>query len=191
MIDLIVPTVEGREESLERCLASFPDTNPIIVRNVPTCGIGWTEGIKRSSADYLILCADDIENTMGSYDACVETVDAGYLPAPIIHGPTGNLESAGGDMAAASNLLTDIQADWTPVDFTPMPFVSREQIKKIRMIPSHMQCDLWVSRRGRQLGYETVLRHDYTLNHHHLEVGRKRHTDADDSRIFQEAMNAV
>ena len=45
MIDLIVPTIEGREESLERCLASFPDLNHIVVKGQPTCGLGWIEGM--------------------------------------------------------------------------------------------------------------------------------------------------
>jgi hypothetical protein len=192
MIDLIVPTVEGREDFLDRCIASFPDANPIVIRGETACGAAWIKGISRSGADYMILCADDIEAHPDlDLNACVEAVDDGYLPAPIVHRPDGSIESAGGDMNAPGCLLTDVQPDWTPVDFTPMPFVSREQIRKVRMIDSHMMCDVWASHRGRQLGYETVLRHPYKLIHHHLEVGRRHGTDPADRLIYQEAMSRV
>lgn len=187
-IDIIVPTVQGREESLERCLASFPALNHIVIKGKPTCGEAWIEGIRRSSADYLLLCADDIEaQDDGWIEPCVEAVDDGYLPAPIVYRPDGSVESAGGDMNAPACLIADIQPDWTPVDFTPMPFWSREQARKIRMIPSHYMTDVWVSHRGRQLGYETVLRHGYRLVHHHEMVGRIQPNHGDD-RIYREAM---
>jgi hypothetical protein len=189
-IDVIVPTIEGREASLERCLASFPDLNHIVVRDKASCGEAWIEGIKQSSADYMLLCADDIEAQDDCWiEPCVEAVDDGYLPAPVVYRPNGTVESAGGDMNSPACLITEIQADWTPVDFTPMPFWSREQARKIRMIPSHMMCDVWASHRGRQLGYETVLRHDFRLVHHHEMIGRKSYTDADDQRIYDEAMS--
>ena len=193
MVDVIVPTIEGREESLERCLASFPDLNHIVVKGKPSCGAAWIEGIERSKADYLLLCADDIQCDYHPWqkqlwiEACVETVDQGKLPAPIVFRPNHSLESAGGDMNASGCLLTEIQPDWTPVDFTPMPFVSREQIEQIGMIEAHYMTDVWVSHRGRQLGYETVLRHPFRLIHHHEMVGRIDST-AGDQAIYEEAM---
>jgi len=190
-IDLIVPTVEGREDSLARCLTSFPDVNHIVVKGFPTCGEAWIEGIKRSSADYMLLCADDIEAHPDlDLTVCVEAVEDGYLPAPIVYRPNGSIESAGGDMGAPGCLLTDVQPDWTPVGFTPMPFWSREQARKIRMIPAHYMTDVWASHRGRHLGYETVLRHDYRLIHHHEMVGRRFDTGGD-HQIYDEAMRAA
>jgi hypothetical protein len=188
-IDIIVPTVTGRESSLERCLESFPGFNHIVVKDLPTCGAAWVEGIKRSSADHMLLCADDIEAHPDlDLAVCVEAVEDGYLPAPIVYRPNGSIESAGGDMGAPGCLLTDVQPDWTPVDFTPMPFWSREQARKIRMIPAHYMTDVWASHRGRQLGYETVLRHDYRLIHHHEMVGRRFDTGGD-HQIYDEAMS--
>lgn len=188
-IDVIVPTVPGREESLDRCVSSFPDCRVIVVRDQPSCGAAWIEGIKRSSGDYLMLSADDIEARSSNWiEPCIETVDAGYLPAPVVDRPNGSLESAGGDLNASGCLINEIQADWTPVDFTPMPFLSREQVKKIKMIPSHMMCDVWVSYRGRQLGIETVLRTNYSLVHHHEEIGRLHGTDPADREIFDRAL---
>lgn len=187
-IDVIVPTVEGREESLERCLASFPGLNHIVIRDEPTCGRAWIRGIKQSSADYLLLTCDDIEAVNDRWiEPCVEAVDDGYLPAPVIYRPDGSLESAGGDMNAQACLINHIQADWTPVDFTPMPFWSREQARKIRMLPNHYMTDVWVSHRGRQLGYETVLRHGYQLRHHHEMPGR-RNVTREDHEIYGQAM---
>lgn len=188
MIDLVVPTVTGREESLDRCLASFPDTNPVVIKDQPTCGLAWIEGIRRSSGDYLILCCDDIEATDPAYDVCVDTVDAGFLPCPVISRPDGALESAGGDMAAPGCLIPHIQADWTPVDFVPLPFVGRDQIRQIRMIEAHYMTDVWVSHRGRQLGFETVLRTDWQLTHHHEMTGRKE-PSPDDHAIFNQQMS--
>lgn len=187
-IDLIVPTVPGREESLARCLASFPDTNHIVVRGQPTCGLAWQEGIKRSTAEYLMLCCDDIEADGDTWrEACLETVDKGMLPAPVIRRPAGGLESAGGDMGAPGCLLTEIQPDWAPVDFTPLPFVSRRQIQRIGMVAGHYMTDVYLSHKGRQLGYETVLRTDFGLIHHHEMAGRKYPT-ADDRFLYSEGL---
>lgn len=188
MIDVIIPTITGREDSLARCVDSFPGLNHIIVKDEPTCGSAWIAGLKRSSAEYILLTADDIEaQDDGWIEPCVEAVDDGYLPAPIVYRPNGSLESAGGDMNVGACLLDTIQPDWTPVDFTPMPFVSREQIRKIRMLPIHYLSDVWLSYKGRLIGYETVLRHDYKLNHHHEMPGRI-FTDAGDRPIFDAAM---
>jgi GT2 family glycosyltransferase len=189
-VDLIVPTVAGREESLERCLASFPGFNPIVLRGFQTCGNAWQNGLRRSDADYLLLCADDIQCVAedGWVQACVEMIDQGKIPAPIVYRPSGAIESAGGDMNASGCLIDTIQPDQTPVDFTVMPFVSREQIERIGMIPSHMMCDVWVSHRGRQLGYETYLCHAYELKHYREMTGRKPGTDPLDRQIFDHEM---
>jgi hypothetical protein len=65
VIDLVVPTIPGREESLERCISSFElrtdDLTAIVVKNSPTCGEGWMQGLESSSAPYVLLVADDIE----------------------------------------------------------------------------------------------------------------------------------
>lgn len=190
MVDLIVPTVSGREESLERCLASFPGFNPIVLRGFQTCGNAWQNGIRRSDADYVLLCADDIQCIAkdGWLERCIELIDQGKIPAPIVYRPSGAIESAGGDMNASGCLLDTVQPDGTAVDFTVMPFVSRNQIEEIGMIPSHMMCDVWVSHRGRQLGYETVLCHDYELKHYREMTGRKSGTDPLDRQIFDHEM---
>ncbi len=179
MIDLIIPTIKGREDSLERCLASYKANtakgtlNVIIIHNEPTVGHAWTKGIELSTAPYIALGGDDLE-VMGPTWAgvCCETVDDGLLPCPVVWRPDGNLESCGGDMNAPSCLISEMQPDRTLTDFTVLPFMSREQADAIKMIPIHYGSDVWVSHRGRQLGYETVVRHGYELRHHQSQVGR-------------------
>ena len=63
-----------------------------------------------------------------------------------------------------------------------------QQIERIGMIPSHMMCDVWVSHRGRQLGYETYLCHAYELKHYREMTGRKPGTDPLDRQIFHHEM---
>lgn len=188
-IDVIVPTVPGREESLERCLRSFPDLNHIVVSGYPACGQAWQAGLGVSDAPYVLLSADDIEAMDSDWiEPCIEAVDEDLLPAPMVFRPDGSIESAGGDMGASGNLLTDVRPNREAVGFTPMPFVSRAQIEAIGMIPTHMMCDVWVSHRGRQLGYETVLLHDYRLIHHHEMTGRKDSTGPSDQAVFEHEM---
>lgn len=179
MVDLIVPTIKGREDSLSRCLASYKANtaegilNVIIVHDEPTVGHAWEKGMGLSTAPYVALGGDDLEVTSSTWaGVCCETVDEGLLPCPVIWRPDGNLESCGGDMNSPACLITEMQADRTPTNFTVLPFMSREQADAIGMIPIHYGSDTWVSLRGRQLGYETVVRHGYELRHHQSQVGR-------------------
>ena len=57
-------------------------------------------------------------------------------------------------------------------------------------------CDVWVSYRGRQLGYDTVLRHGYDLVHHQEQVGRgagmsQNERDAIDTAVMRERLETV
>ena len=197
MVDLIVPTIRGREASLERCLSSFErltdeDLTTIVVRDSKTCGEGWLEGLESSNAPYVALVADDIECASENWaEVCIETVEEGQLPCPRVYQPDGGIESQGGDMNAYGHILSRHTKDGTEVDFTTVPFCSREQIEKIGMIPVQYACDTWISYRGRQLGYETVLRHGYDLIHHQEAVGRGAGMDQNErDRIDNETMRA-
>lgn len=192
-IDVIVPTVTGREESLERCLASYErhteDFTFIVVRDEDTCGIAWRKGMELSTAPYVHLTCDDLElREDGWADACRETADEGYLPCPIVYRPNGELESCGGDMGRAHNLITEVQPDKTPCDFTVVPFMSREQADAIGMIDAHYKSDVYVSHRGRQLGYETVVRIPYAFTHYSESVKRRSFTP-DDDHLYNRGMS--
>lgn len=194
MIDLIVPTIRGREETLQRCLDSYREhTDPdllhvIVVSDEPTCGAAWIKGMALSTAPYIALTCDDLEITSPTWaGACCERVDEGLLPCPIVCRPDGSIESCGGDMNSMHCLIDHLQPDGTHVDFTPVPFYSREQAEAIGMIPAHYLSDVYASHRGRQLGYETVVTHGYEFTHHHEMHGR-RGTDPEDNRLYDEAM---
>ena len=51
----------------------------------------------------------------------------------------------------------------------------------------HYITDTYASHKGRQFGYETVVRYGYELVHHRSDVGR-REPDAEDQRLYSEAM---
>lgn len=200
VIDLIVPTVNGREASLERCIESFKrlttdhDLNPIVVPDSKTCGWGWKQGIVASRAPYVALVADDLELISDDWaDICISTVDQGLLPCPRVYRPDGTIESQGGDMNAYGHILARHRKDESPTDFTTVPFMSREQVDAIGMIPTQYACDTWASYRGRQLGYETVLRHGYDFIHYQEQVGRgagmtQNERDAMDSQTMREEL---
>lgn len=194
-VDIVVPTVAGREESLARCIESYErhteGANLIVVRDEPTCGLAWREGLTRSRAPYVHLTCDDIElRGPGWFEACGAVVDRGYLPCPVVYRPDGSLESCGGDREAPARLTSRLQPDGTEVDFTVLPFMGREQAEAIGMIEAHYMADVWVSARGRQLGWRTVIVRAFEVTHHYENVGRRssRALRLRDRRIFAEAI---
>lgn len=182
-IGVVIPTIPGRESSLDRCIESYREHTRsaelifAVRERSSTCGEGWMAGAIRleryGGVHYLHLTCDDIEAIDSSWwRAAIQTCDQGKLPAPIIRTPSGGIESAGGKLGAPNNLITDIGPDWSDVDFTTLPFLSWSQWKRIGMIKAHYATDVWVSYRGRQLGIPTVLRHSYTFKHHQERAGR-------------------
>ncbi len=178
MIDCIIPTIPGREDSLERLLDSLQRTTlspyeTVIIRDSVTCGWGWKTGLERSQGDYVALLCDDQEFIGKGWDeVCIDAADAGGIACPRVYLPDGTPESRGGDMHSLHHISLGPKKDGTKVDYATIPFLSREQIDAIGMLPVHYASDVWVSYRGRQLGFETVLRHGYEVRHHHNQVGR-------------------
>lgn len=189
-VEAIIPTVPGRERSLDRLLRSLPDSvEPVVIKDSLTCGDAWAQGIENSHADYLLLACDDQEFLGDKWlEVCVETVEAGLLPCPRVWRPDGGIESQGGDMNAYAHLISRRQKDGTPVDYTTVPFLSLAQAQAIRMLPDLHYCsDVWVSYRGRQLGYETVLRHGYDVRHWQEQIARGAGMSQSDRDAMDEA----
>jgi hypothetical protein len=178
VIDIVIPTIPGREESLDRCRKSYADlagveSNVIVVPDSKTCGWGWKQGLAASREPYVLLACDDQEAFgAGWAQDCIAAIDEGFLPCPRVWTPEGRIESQGGDMSAYRHLIARHQKNRTPVDYTTIPVMSREQADAIQMIESHYCSDVWVSYRGRQLGIETVLVHGFDVRHHQERVGR-------------------
>lgn len=176
MIAVIVPTIKGREESLKRTLASYRYYTVCVVEDSPCAGTGWKRGVEEfvrvhGQPRFVHLTNDDCE-LEGTLEGAVEAAKAGHIACPVVLNPDGSLQSAGGQLGAPADLLDEIGPDWGEVGFTTVPFLSWEQWEQIGMLDVHYCSDAWVSHRGRQLGYETVLRHDYRIVHHTEQVGR-------------------
>lgn len=201
-IGIVIPTIAGREQSLQRTIRSYRshtrgvETIFCIHENAQASGEGWRKGAATLHAgwgpsDYLHLTNDDIEVTDPDWwRACVETCDEGKLPAPVVFNPDGSLQSAGGQIGAPGDLIAEIGRDGSPVGFTTVPFLSWTQWVEIGMLDVHYSSDVWVSERGKQLGMETVLRHAYQLTHHNHSVGREgqMRRSVEDKAIVMEAL---
>lgn len=175
-VAIVVPTVTGREQDLKRCVEAYWDTAPgarvYIEYDLPSCGEAWIKGTGRALGDgfdYLHLTADDLEPHPGWLEPAVEAVEKGFIPAPFVYRPNGELESAG---LAGFSLNLAALADWAPVDGTTVPFMTREMWDKIGMIPVHYCTDLWVSTIGRRHGWETVIRDGMRFTHYTAQPGR-------------------
>lgn len=170
MITVVIPTIDGREQSLERCLASYQahttDYETIVVRNAPNCGVVWQWAAEHSDSDYIAFSADDLEAHQGWWQDAVEMIDQGALPAPIIYNPDGTIQSCGG-----TNF--ELEPDHAITEFTRAPFVSRAQWDLIKpMIPVHYYTDNWASYRANLQGIPTVVCYGYQLTHYTDDVGR-------------------
>lgn len=192
MIDVVIPTIRGREQSLARCLDSLDRTTDDyavhVIDDSETCGDGWIAGIEQSSNEYLLLATDDHEYlTPGWAEKCIETVQKGMLPCPRVWLPNGVIESQGGDMDAYRHIISRPQKDWRVVDYTTVPFVSRQQIENIGMLRTQYCGDVWVSYRGRHFGWETVLRHGFDIRHWQESVGRGAGMSQTDRDAMDEA----
>lgn len=200
LIDVVIPTVPGREELLESCIASYElSTAPgvlnfIVERGHDCCGKAWQAGMEKSTAPYVHLSADDIEMVSHTWAAvCMESADKGRLPCPLVLNPDMSVQSCGGNMRAKGHVVKERQRNRAVCDFTTLPFLTRNQAEQIGMIDAHTMTDVWVSYRGRQLGWPTVVLHEYEVIHHYSDIGRisSRKQRARSERIFKEAMASV
>jgi glycosyltransferase involved in cell wall biosynthesis len=171
VITVVVPTIQGREASLARCIDSYKqhtdDYEILVVHDAPNCGVAWQYAAEHSTGDYIAFSADDIEAHDGWWQDAVTMIDQGALPAPVIYHPDGSIQSCGGSWET-------LEPNHAFTDFTRAPFVSRRQwddaIKP--MIPIHYYTDNYISYRGKLHNIPTVVCHGYKLTHHLEAQGR-------------------
>lgn len=165
MISVVIPTIDGREELFEQCVRDYqelspPDTEIIVVKNMPNCGSAWQKGADSAHGDYLHLTADDIEPLEGWWEAALLAWEYGAVPAARVFRPDGGLESAvrwetpGADGAAA--FLCQI------------PFCSMDTWRAHigPMIPTQYYSDNWFTDKAEAAGYRCRLKHGYDFVHH-------------------------
>ena len=183
LLSVIVPTVDGRETWLQKCLASYfatapDDTQIIVIHNRATCGIAWNEGIAQAEGAYIHLTADDIEAHEGWWKAAISATDLGWLPAPRVLHSDGSLQSCGD----ADETDTGVECE-----IARIPFASREMFGCIGPMWERMYYgDNWFSHRGRKCGWPSRVVRDYLFTHHLAGEGRID-TLAEDGRAYFKA----
>jgi hypothetical protein len=184
-VAIVVPTIEGREIDLKRCLRAYKRTAPkaevIVEHDHGSCGEAWIAGAERTDAEYLHFTADDLEPQPGWLKIAKETVDKGFIPAPLVFNTDGSLDSAG--LVGFGQYRGEHQ-DWQPIEGTTIPFLTREMWETVGMIPVHYCTDLWVSVQGRKHGWETVIRTGMRFTHHVAPAGRNYGRAPDDTREY-------
>jgi len=175
-VAIVIPTINGRSEHLARCLQAYAQTAPSAAIYVEhghgSCGEAWIAGADKATQagfEYLHFSADDLEPHQGWLDVAIDTVDDGYIPAPLVFNPDGSLDSAGLENFGQ---YRGPYADWQYVEGTTVPFLTRKMWERIGMIPVHYCTDLWVSVIGRRRGWETVIRTAMRFTHHAAAPGR-------------------
>ena len=171
MISIVIPTIDSREEYLERAIASFAATTTdayelLVYRNRATCGIAWNEALQEAQGEYILLAADDLEAHPGWMEAGIECIEKRHaLPCPRILNWDGTLQSCGS---------TDQEArtgDGSQV--ARIPFFPRSLVSHLYPIFSnHYAGDYWITWKARKAGWPTVVIREMLFTHHMLEQGR-------------------
>lgn len=166
MLSVIIPTMEGREVSLARSIASYEDTlegldhEIIIIQDAPTWPSACNMGYEKALGDMLHFTADDLEALPGWWeDALPWLYDHDELPAPRVLNPDGSWDNAidGPDGAVP--------------EFTRIPLMTHDQYERIGPWPEYNYvADVWLSLKARTLGIETRMFHSYAFIHHWKEV---------------------
>ena len=172
-LTVVVPTITGREESLQRTLDSYEatlegvDSEIVVIQDAPTWPDACNLGFKKAEGDVIHFTADDLEALPGWWDHASKALQErpNELPAPRVYDflppPEGRWmnEEDGPDGAI-------------PL-FTRIPIFTREQGEKIGPWPAIVYyADYWVSEKARTLGIETHMVHGYDFVHHWCQIGR-------------------
>src|SRR4030095_9075877 len=162
MISIIIPTVKGREFSLDRCIKGYQETfDDIEILVYPndgnTCGTAWLKGAAEASGDYLHWTADDIVPHPGWAEAAMDCVDGGDIPAATVYGmPDG----------AVFNTICHLLPQMADVPNVLVPFLSREQFELGQwLLPIHYGTDDWVTYVARMRGLEVRRLDAFAFDH--------------------------
>lgn len=169
-LSIIIPTIKGREDELERTQAAYVAHTPfpfefVVVHDHPTWGHACNVGFRRAKGDVLHFGADDLEPLPGWADDVLPALEeADELPAARV------LDySRAGPM---NNALDG--ADRALVEFTRVPILTRDQYERIGgpWPEYHYVPDVWLSRKARTIGIPTRIYYSYAFVHHWSQVGR-------------------
>lgn len=176
-LSIVLPTIRGREASLDRTVGAYNRTLPadvtaqlIVLRDQPTAGAAWNAGASLARAPLLHFTGDDLEPQPGWYEAAVAALAAGWWPAPRILRADGTLEACGSD--GEQHRRTE-QPDWSPCTVSTIPFL-RTADWPGPVLPIHYGSDSHFSLLARQRGGRFAYRAGYAFVHHWHPIGRAR-----------------
>lgn len=169
MISIVIPTIQGRDETLKRCIDAYRKLSPesteiIVIHDQPSWPSACNLGALEATGDILHFTADDLEPLPGWHLEAVEWItDHNELPAPKVF----NFSADG---------VWDNEIDGPdkaiPI-YTRIPLMSRDQYDRIGLWPEYNYvADIWLSEKARTLGIETRMIHSYAFVHHWSQVGR-------------------
>jgi hypothetical protein len=175
-LSVVVPTISGREESLEITLRSYEETlagddyEIIIIQDAPTWPEGCNEGHSKVDAEYYLFGADDLDALPGWWEAGRAALEERplELPAPRVYDiPEGWAEPNW-------RLLSEKDgADGELTHFTRVPLMSRAQWETVGPWPPLIYyADMWVSEKARTLGIRTRMVYGFDFFHRWSQIGR-------------------
>ena len=179
LISVVVPTVPGREEWLEKCVARYEKNTAgaeiIVVRDQPTCAEAWERGFEQSAGDYVHFTADDIVPVRGWWKDAVKYLDRGVIPVGVVFEEGRKFFSE------------------TPMGPKIMiPFLTREMLNQGDwFLPIHHGSDDWITYRAAQLGLPRLYCSSYAVHHYMAPQGRVPERRSRDLKTLAEAMRAA
>lgn len=85
-LSIVMPTIAGREDELERTIAVYQRYTSVEIEWVietghDTCGAAWNAGVPKTTGEILHMGADDIEpESAGWFTAALECLERGFVP---------------------------------------------------------------------------------------------------------------
>ncbi len=172
MLSVIVPTIDGREESLQRTLDAYCETlgdvehEVIVVRNERNWPTGCNRGYEQSTGNVVHFGADDLVPLPGWHEEVLDVLwDEDVLPAAAVYNylppPQGQFSNA------------EDGEDGAYVHFTRVPILTRDQYDRIGPWPEiDYYADIWLSEKARTIGIRTRIYYSYAFVHHWHQTGR-------------------
>lgn len=169
MISIVIPTISGREESLQRAIDSYVANTKvkyeiIVIQNAPTWPSACNKGYREAKGNVIHFSADDLEALPGWHKDVLKALrERDELPAPRVM-----------DYAADGKFMNESDgADGELTHFTRIPIMTRKQYETIGPWPEIVYyADIWLSEKARTLGIRTRMLYSYAFVHHWSQIGR-------------------
>jgi len=181
-LTVVLPTISGREKSLQCSIDSYDQTlkgedyDIIVIQDAPTWPEGCNAGYYKSDSPYILFGADDLDALPGWWECGKQAlVDRPMeLPAPRVYDMTdesGQMRTEGEWRWA--NPEDGCGEDGALTEFTRVPLMSKQQWETIGPWPSIIYyADLWLSDKARTLGIRTRMVHGFDFFHRWSQIGR-------------------